>query len=569
MVFSSLKKEEEQEKSLEQKRRDPGEGIRTKTIRIFDTTLRDGEQTPGVSLTVESKVEIARALDKLGVDVIEAGVPIVSEGEFEAVKRIRKLGLSAQISALSRVDKKDIDKLIECDIDYGHLFIATSDLHLEYKLKITREQALESAIQGIEYARTHGIRVEFSAEDATRTEKEFLVRVFREAEVVGAERINVPDTVGTMTPDRFASLISDLKQEISIPISVHCHDDYGLAVANSLAGIRAGADQAHVTINGLGERAGNASLEEFVMAGTRLYNFETRINTRLLYETSRIVSKLTRVLLPPNKAIVGENAFGHESGIHTHGVLNMPSTYEPMAPELVGARRRIQAGKHAGTHGIYSQLKSLGIEPSPEDLKKIIRKVKEIGDQGKAVTDTDLDRLAREIGGLAKRRSYFNITDLAIVTGINTVPTASVRLSFGDNNDTSTVAQTGVGPVDAVLKAIQQVTDRFARVSLREYRIEAVSGGTDAEAEVLIKVEDDKGNVCSASATGQDIVMASVSAMVSGINEILLLRERNRGEGKNDPLFQNHSPRSKVSEIFASSSPQQVIQQQTKQYNKS
>jgi 2-isopropylmalate synthase len=498
-------------------------------IRIFDTTLRDGEQTPGVSLTVESKLEIAKALDRLGVDVIEAGFPIVSEGEFEAVKRISKLGLSAQVSALSRVDKKDVDKLIDCNIGYGHLFIATSDLHLQYKLKITREKALESAIEGIEYARAHGIRVEFSAEDATRTARDFLVNVFREAERAGADRINVPDTVGTMIPEKFADLISYLKSQIGIPISVHCHDDYGLAVANSLAGINAGADQAHATINGLGERAGNASLEEFVMAASRLYNIELGINTKLLYETSRIVSRLTHVLLPPNKAIVGENAFGHESGIHTHGVLNMPATYEPMAPELVGARRRIQAGKHAGTHGIYSQLKALGIEPSPEDLKRIVQKVKEIGDQGKAVTDSDLDRLAREISGLAKRHSYFKISDLAIVTGINTVPTASVRLSFG-NNDSATVAQTGVGPVDAVIKAIQQVTDRFAKVSLREYRIEAVSGGTDAEAEVLIKVEDDKGNICSASATGQDIVMASVSAMMSGINEIMLRRSRRDAE---------------------------------------
>lgn len=510
------------------KLQDEESGVR-KRIRIFDTTLRDGEQTPGVSLTVESKVEIAKALDRLGVDVIEAGFPIVSDGEFEAVKRINKLRLSAQVAALSRVDKKDIDKLIDCDISYGHLFIATSDLHLEHKLKITREKALESAIQGIEYARAHGIKVEFSAEDATRTAEDFLVNVFREAERAGAERINVPDTVGTMTPEKFADLIAYLKTQIGIPISVHCHDDYGLAVANSLAGVKAGADQAHLTINGLGERAGNASLEEFVMAASRLYNIEFGINTKLLYETSRIVSRLTRVLLPPNKAIVGENAFGHESGIHTHGVLNMPATYEPMAPELVGARRRIQAGKHAGTHGIYSQLKALGIEVSPENLKKIIQKVKEIGDQGKTVTDTDLDRLAREISGVATRNSSFRITDLAIVTGINTVPTASVRLSYG-NNESASVAQTGVGPVDAVLKAIQQVTDRFARVSLREYRIEAVSGGTDAEAEVLIKIEDDRGNVCSASATGQDIVMASVSAMVSGINEILLRRSRGESD---------------------------------------
>jgi 2-isopropylmalate synthase len=494
-------------------------------VRIFDTTLRDGEQTPGVSLTAESKVEIAQALDNLGVDLIEAGFPVVSSGEFDAVRKINKLGLTSQVTALSRVDKVDVDKLIECDIGYGHLFIATSDLHLQYKLKISREEALSSAVRGVEYARGHGIAVEFSAEDATRTDRGFLMDVLLAVEEAGAERINVPDTVGTSTPERFADLIAYLKTKLRIPISVHCHDDFGLAVANSLSGVIAGADQAHVTVNGLGERAGNASLEEFVMAASKLYGIELGINTRLLYETARTVSRLTRVLLQPNKAIVGDNAFGHESGIHTHGVLNMPATYEPMAPELVGATRRIQAGKHAGTHGIYSQLSSLGLQPSAQDLKKIVQKVKEIGDQGRAVTDSDLDRIAREVGGLERRESYFKITDLAIVTGIRTVPTASVRLAFG-NNETTTNAETGVGPVDAVLKAIQHVTDRFAKVTLREYRIEAVSGGTDAEAAVMVKVEDDAGNICSASAVGQDIVMASVSAMMNGINEIMLCRSR-------------------------------------------
>src|SRR5579875_89818 len=495
----------------------------SKTIRIFDTTLRDGEQTPGVSFTVEAKVEIAKALERLGVDAIEAGFPIVSEGELEAVRKINRLGLSSEIYALSRVNKKDIDALISCDVAHAHLFIATSDLHLKYKLKISREDALDSAISGVEYAKAHGIKVEFSAEDATRTDRDFLLRVYQSVEEAGAERLNIPDTVGTATPEKFADLISHLRSNLHVPLSVHCHNDYGLAVANSIAGVVAGADQAHVTINGLGERAGNTSLEEFVMAASRLYDFKVKINTKLLYDTSRLVSKLSRVLLQPNKAIVGENAFSHESGIHTHGVLNMPATYEPMAPELVGAKRRIQAGKHAGAHGINSQLKALGLDPSPEELKRIVQKVKEIGDQGKPVTDADLDSIARDIMGLEKRQSYFRITDLAVITGINTVPTASVRLSFG-NEDIQTRAEIGVGPVDAVLKAIQQITDRFARISLREYRIEAVSGGTDAEAQVMIKVEDDRGSVCSASAVGQDIVMASVSAMMNGINEIMLRR---------------------------------------------
>lgn len=499
--------------------------VQRRRIRVFDTTLRDGEQTPGVSLTTDEKLEIARALDELGVDVIESGFPIVSEGEFNSVKAINKLGLTSQVAALSRVDKRDVDALIECDISYGHLFIATSDIHLQYKLKLTREQALEAAIQGIEYAKAHGIKVEFSAEDATRTDRTFLAQVLKEVEKLGVERIDVPDTVGTMTPERYADLIKFIRSNVKTPLSTHCHDDYGMAVANSLAGIMAGADQSHVTINGLGERAGNASLEEFVMGATRLYDLETGIKTKLLYQTSRLVAKATGVFVQPNKAIVGENAFGHESGIHTHGVLNLPATYEPMEPELVGARRRIQAGKHAGSHGVSSQLKSLGIEATNEEIKKIVHRVKIIGDQGKTVTDVDLDKIAREVIGLERSNPFLKITDLAVVTGIKTVPTASVRLMIGDDQS-MTVAETGNGPVDAALKAIQKITDRFTKVRLKEYRLEAISGGTNADAEVIVKIEDENGNISTASSTGPDIVMASVDAVISGINEVFLRKSR-------------------------------------------
>ncbi len=494
-------------------------------IRVFDTTLRDGEQTPGVSLTTEEKLEIAKALDELGVDVIESGFPIVSEGEYNSVKAINKLGLTSQVAALSRVDKRDVDALIECDISYGHLFIATSDIHLQYKLKLTRDQALEAAVQGIEYAKSHGIKVEFSAEDATRTDRTFLAQVLKEVEKLGVERIDVPDTVGTMTPERYSDLIKFIRTNVKTPLSTHCHDDYGMAVANSLAGIMAGADQSHVTINGLGERAGNASLEEFVMGATRLYDLETKINTKLLYQTSRLVAKATGVFVQPNKAIVGENAFGHESGIHTHGVLNLPATYEPMEPELVGARRRIQAGKHAGSHGVSSQLQNLGIEATNEEIKKIVQRVKIIGDQGKTVTDVDLDKIAREVIGLERSNPFLKITDLAVITGIKTVPTASVRLMIGDDQS-MTVAETGNGPVDAALKAIQKVTDRFTKVRLKEYRLEAISGGTNADAEVIVKIEDENGNVSTASSTGPDIVMASVDAVISGINEVVLRKSR-------------------------------------------
>ena len=297
-----------------------------------------------------------------------------------------------------------------------------------------------------------------------------------------------------------------------------------MAVANSLAGIVAGCDQSHVTINGLGERAGNASLEEFVMAAQRLYDYGTGINTKLLFSTSKLVAKATGVFVQPNKAIVGENAFGHESGIHTHGVLTLPATYEPMEPELVGATRKIHAGKHSGSHGIAFELKSLGIEPSKEELKKILQKVKIIGDKGKTVTDVDLDRIARDVIGLERGNPFLKIKDLAVITGINTVPTASVRLAIGD--ETMTVAETGTGPVDAVLRAIQKVTDKFTKVKLKEYKLEAISGGTNADAEVLVKIEDENGNISTASSTGSDIVMTSVDAMISGINEVMLRKSR-------------------------------------------
>lgn len=494
-------------------------------IRILDTTLRDGEQTPGVSLTIEEKVEIARALDALGVDVIEAGFPIVSDGEHASVKAISKLGLKSTVAALSRVEKTDVDALIECDIPYGHLFIATSDIHLKYKLNITREQAIEKAVTGIEYARAHGIKVEFSAEDSTRTDRDFLGQVLRAVSELGIERIDLPDTVGTSTPERYAELVRFARSQVKTPLSTHCHDDYGMAVANSLAGIVAGCDQSHVTINGLGERAGNASLEEFVMAAHRLYDYKTGINTKLLYSTSRLVTKATGVFVQPNKAIVGENAFGHESGIHTHGVLTLPATYEPMEPELVGATRKIHAGKHSGSHGIAYELKTLGIEPTREELKKILHKVKVIGDTGRTVTDVDLDRIAREVIGLERGNPFLKIKDLAVITGINTVPTASVRLSIGDDQ-TMTVAETGTGPVDAVLRAIQKVTDKFTKVRLKEYKLEAITGGTNADAEVLIKIEDENGNISTASSQGSDIVMTSVDAMISGINEVMLRKSR-------------------------------------------
>ncbi|MGI0004065.1 MAG: homocitrate synthase/isopropylmalate synthase family protein, partial [Candidatus Nitrosotenuis sp.] len=305
-------------------------------VRIFDTTLRDGEQTPGVALSPEKKLTIAKRLDELGVDAIEAGFPVISEGERHAIKLITKANLTAEICGLARTSKKDIDAAIDCGLNYIHTFIATSDIHLQYKLKMTREQALAKAIEAVEYGKAHGLQVEFSAEDATRTDREFLKHVFSEVAKAKADRIDIPDTVGYSTPQYMAEITRDAVIATRLPVSVHCHNDFGLAVANAISGIQAGAQCAHVTINGIGERAGNASLEEFVMALQCLQfgeKWETGINSKLLYETSRFVANLVGIAVQPNKAIVGENAFGHESGIHTHGILNNPLTYEPINPE--------------------------------------------------------------------------------------------------------------------------------------------------------------------------------------------------------------------------------------------
>lgn len=490
-------------------------------VRIFDTTLRDGEQTPGVALTPEKKLQIARQLDRLGVDTIEAGFPITSQGEREAIKLIARDGLKPEICALARAEKEDINAALACGVYAIHIFIAASDLHLKYKLRITREEALRNAVEAIEYAKRHGVTVEFSAEDATRADEEFLVRFFRAASEAGADRLDIPDTVGVMTPERMSNLVTRVYAACAVPISVHCHDDFGLAVANTLAGIKAGATQAHVTVNGIGERAGNTSLEEVVMALHQLKGVKTRVNTKLLYETSRLVSKLTGVIVQPNKAIVGENAFGHESGIHTHGILANPLTYEPFDPSALGRRRWLQAGKHAGTHGIEAQLKAMRLYPSREELKEILGKVKELGDMGKRVTDSDLYLTAI---GVMKRdlsdRELVKLLKLEVKTGIDVVPTAHVELRIGEKTHSRT--EVGVGPIDAAIKAIQSITTGIANIRLKEYRLDAITGGSDAPAESVIVVEDKDGYTASARAIGDDVVVTSVQAMIQGINAILL-----------------------------------------------
>jgi 2-isopropylmalate synthase len=489
-------------------------------IRIFDTTLRDGEQSPGVSVTPEQKVQIAVKLDQLGVDAIEAGFPIVSQGEIQAIKSIKKAGLNAEICGLARALVHDIDTVIACDLNYVHTFIATSDIHMQYKLKMSPEQVIQKAVQAVDYAKSHGLQVEFSAEDATRSDIAFLTKVFRAVGEAGADRIDIPDTVGYATPEFISYLVRTLRENISVPISLHCHNDFGLAVANSIAGINAGATCAHVTVNGLGERAGNASLEEFVMALQCLYKKEHNIHTKLLYETSKSVSNIMGMAVQANKAIIGENAFGHESGIHTHGILNNPLTYEPIDPEMVGRKRWLQAGKHAGSHGIRAMLADFGIECTDIQLHKIVERQKILADKGKSISTSELLSIAGEVVQNSKFEEKFKLYDFHIVTGMNLIPTAVIRLNT--NGKDLIASDTGVGPVDAALKAIQKVASEIANVKIREYKLDSITGGSDALAEVSVKVEDKDGNVVSARKAGEDVVVASVQAVIDAINKVML-----------------------------------------------
>ncbi|MEM3608908.1 MAG: 2-isopropylmalate synthase [Candidatus Bathyarchaeia archaeon] len=490
-------------------------------VKIFDTTLRDGEQTPGVSFTPEEKMEIALQLDRLGVDAIEAGFPSASEGELNAVKKLAKTGLNAEICALARVVKSDIDAAMACEVDSIHVFAPTSNVQIKYVLNETPEQVLKEIEESVRYVKAHGFVCEFSPMDATRTELNYLKKACVVAQEAGADRINVPDTVGIMNPPLMKRLIEDLRKVVKVPISVHCHNDFGLAVANSLAGVEGGATQVHVTVNGIGERAGNAALEEVVMALHMVYKKKTKINTKLLYETSRLVSRLTGITLQPNKAIVGENAFAHESGIHAKGVTIKPETFEPIKPELVGRKRKIVAGKLAGRQGIKAELASAGIHPNDEQLKEILNRVKSLGDKGKTVTDADLLAIARSVTGMPEKK-IVNLTDFAVVTGSGTTPMASVKLTVDGKEYVA--AETGVGPVDSVIKAIQKVVSELVNVRLMEYRLEALTGGSDAIAEVIIKVEDKYGEIVSARGAGEDIVKASVEAMINGINKLLIKR---------------------------------------------
>jgi 2-isopropylmalate synthase len=492
-------------------------------VRIFDTTLRDGEQTIGVSLSPEQKLSIAKKLDELGVDALEAGFPIISNGEAQAVKMITSEGLSCEIVGLARTIQGDIDAAVDAGLNSIHTFIATSDIHLQYKLQMTRDQALEKAIEAVEYGKSRGLQVEFSAEDATRTDREFLKKVFGEVAKAGADRVDIPDTVGYSTPEYIAEITRDTIIATKLPVSVHCHNDFGLAVANALSGIHAGASCAHVTINGIGERAGNASLEELSMALQCLpqdQKYETNIKSELIYDTSRYISKIIGIKVQPNKAIVGDNAFGHESGIHTHGVLNNPLTYEPISPELVGRKRQLRIGKHAGIHGMNAMLEEFGVKTNENQSKQILEKIKVLGDQGKQITDVELLSIASDVLGEKGIKKIVQLSGFSVSTGIGIMPYAFVKLNIDGEDFIGT--DYGVGPVDAALNAIQKITGKISELKITDYNLASISGGANALCEVTISVEDTHGNRVSAKSIGQDIVTTSVQSVVDGINRIML-----------------------------------------------
>ncbi len=489
---------------------------------FYDTTLRDGEQTPGVALLPEEKLEIARQLEVLGVDSIEAGFPATSKGEQQAVRLIAEAGLKAETSALARSARKDIDLAMSCNVGCIHTFIATSDIHLKKKLVMSREEVIRKAVESVEYVKAHGLKSEFSAEDATRTDPNFLVSVCEAVVNAGADRVDIPDTVGVAVPRGMFHLVKRVTERIKVPVAVHCHDDMGLAVANSLAGVEAGAQELHVTVNGIGERAGNASLEELALTLHAFYGVKTGIELKEIYKTSRLVSKLTGVMIAPNKSVVGDNAFAHESGIHTAGIIAAPDTYEPLAPEVVGHERKLVAGKHAGKHGIDAMLKEMGLTLTKSQLDEVVERVKELGDKGRTVTETDLFNIFEVVTrSTAPEKRRVELGDLVVLTGNRTTPTATLKLLIDGKEYKS--SEFGVGPIDATLKAIQNVVGDVVKFRLVDFKLEAITGGSDALANATAKVMDNKGRTVSATGVREDIVMAGVEAVVNAANRLLLL----------------------------------------------
>lgn len=503
-----------------------------KSIKIFDTTLRDGEQSPGASMTIDEKLRIAFQLEKLNVDVIEAGFPIASEGDFEAVKRIAQTLTGPEISGLCRANDKDIDcawNALKYAGERGriHTFLATSDIHMKYKLKMSEQQVIDTAVAGVRRAAAYTANVEFSAEDAARTRLPFLAQVVEAVIDAGARVINIPDTVGYTIPSEFGAIIRYLKQHVrnidGAILSVHCHNDLGLAVANSLAAVEAGAEQVECTINGIGERAGNCSLEEVVMAlRTRhdILPFTTRVNTEHIYATSKLLSTVTGIMVQPNKAIVGANAFAHEAGIHQHGVMMEKTTYEIMTPESIGlTQNKLVLGKHSGRHAFNQRLEELGYSLNKEDMERAFVRFKALADQKKEIFDEDLDAIiADEIIRIPER---YKLVQMNVSSGSFAAPTATVEMEI--DGKLRKAALIGSGPVDATFRTIKKLTK--SQAGLLSFTVGAITGGTDAQGECTVRLDLDGREVLGQGAH-PDIIVASAKAYINALNKLATVMKK-------------------------------------------
>ena len=499
--------------------------MKNNKILIFDTTMRDGEQSPGFSMNVEEKLRIANQLKRLNVDIIEAGFPIASEGDFQAVRAIAEKIDGPRITGLARTADADIDRVweaVKVSRNPGiHTFIATSDIHIKWKFNSTRSKIMKEAIRAVKRAAGYTENVEFSAEDSTRSDRDYLMEILEAVIDAGARTINVPDTVGYTTPTEYASMITEIKKRVrgieKVIISVHCHNDLGLAVANSIAAVQAGARQVECTINGIGERAGNASMEEFVMAlNTRreFFKLETGIVTDQIYPASKLISQITGMMVQPNKAVVGANAFAHEAGIHQDGVLKKTLTYEIMTPQSIGLpTNRLIMGKHSGRHAFRVRIEQLGFELSEENLNKAFRKFKALADKKKDIFDEDLIALiAEEVLGIPDK---YKLVSVNITSGTDMLPTATVQLEIDGKIHKD--AGFGDGPVDAIYKTIATIANRKAK--LQRFSISAITGGADAQGGVTVHLEED-GRIGVGNGTHTDILVASAKAYVNALNKL-------------------------------------------------
>jgi 2-isopropylmalate synthase len=506
-------------------------GAEADRVYIFDTTLRDGEQSPGASMTLEEKLQIAELLDSMGVDVIEAGFPIASNGDFESVSEVAKLMKNAQVCGLARAGAKDIDRAADA-VKHAknpriHTFISTSPLHMKHKLQMEPDEVMEAIAFSVSHARNHVDNVEWSPEDATRTDRDFLCATVETAIKAGATTINIPDTVGYTVPQEFFDIITMLRERVpnidKAIISTHCHNDLGLAVANSLAGVQAGARQVECTINGLGERAGNAALEEIVMALNVRQDAMpqwTNIETTMLARASKLVSSVTAFPVQYNKAVVGQNAFAHESGIHQDGMLKNNQTYEIMTPESVGiSQTSLVMGKHSGRHAFREKIKALGYDLGDNQLQEAFTRFKDLADRKKHVFDDDIIALVDDEVGKGVDR--VKLVSLRVIAGSEGPQKATLTLEIDGKE--AEIASTGDGPVDATFNAINALFPHEANLQL--YQVHAVTEGTDAQAEVSVRLEE-KGKTVTGRAADTDTMVASARAYVSALNKLLIKREK-------------------------------------------